>query len=1038
MSTVVNTIDMRYAFFSGIFLSSLLSCHQPAEVKNKSMEEVAGNEDVLQYMKSFDGRGDLSDTAKTVAPGDALRLFTVSPDLAIDLVLAEPHVTQPVFMCFDSRGRLWVVQYDQYPYPEGLKVTSMDQHIRAQFDKMPQPPPAGVKGADKISVFEDEDGDGRFEKGKDVITGLNIVTSVAFGRGNIWVLNPPYLLAYPDADDDGTPDGPPVVHLKGFGIEDTHAVANNLRWGPDGWLYGAQGSTCTADVSSAVTKHVRFNGQAIWRYNTDTKVFEVFAEGGGNTFDIEIDEKGRLYSGDNGVSHGQYYKQGAYYPRNLGKHGALTNRYAFGRLENMALKGEEIRFTHAFVRYEGAALPERFNEHMIAINPLQGFVQLCRFEPNGSTFATVDEERIVQTADRSFRPVDICSGPDGAVYIADWYDSRLSHVDPRDTWSKSTGRIYRLRSKTSKAGVKPFDIGKSTDAALVQLLSHKNNWYRQQALHEIGNRHSDALLAMLLPLLQSNDAQLSLEALWAINQCGGFDEKTAAIALRHRDPFVRMWAVRFLGDRTTVAVNNVKILETLAASEKHPEVQSQIAATAKRLPGAVGLRVIRNLLPNIDPKDPDIPMQIWWAFESKAVSNRDELLSLFADRTIWQNPVVVNTVLSRLMQRYAITGESGDLATCAQLLNLAPAPEYAGILINGLQEGLRGRETSELPGVLLSALHPYRKLFSDESLALHLRRGDAEAVEKALAIIANSNAPLVQRLSYIKILGEINQPKAVPVLLSAVESGRSSPAIRQAGLLALQRYGDEEIGRRVVKAYPDLLRSDPDVRAAALSLLATRPAWAMDLLNAIAREKKPGEDFIGRTIDKADVPEHIVRQLKLLNDNSLTAMSNRIWPDLHPATSPEKNNTIEKITTLVKSGKGNAGAGRVIFTTRCGSCHRLFGEGGNIGPDLTGYDRTNLPDLLTNIIDPSAFIREGYTLFNITTTDGRFLVGRLISREGTAITLQPFTGDAITLSESQVKAMEAQKSSLMPERLLDGLSDQEVRDLIAYIMQAKT
>ena len=499
-----------------------------------------------------------------------------------------------------------------------------------------------------------------------------------------------------------------------------------------------------------------------------------------------------------------------------------------------------------------------------------------------------------------------------------------------------------------------------------------------------------------------------------------------------------MWAVRFLGDRTTVAVNNVKILETLAASEKHPEVQSQIAATAKRLPGAVGLRVIRNLLPNIDPKDPDIPMQKWWAFESKAVSNRDELLSLFADRTIWQNPVVVNTVLSRLMQRYAITGESGDLATCAELLNLAPAPEYAGILINGLQEGLRGRETSELPGVLLSALYPYRKLFSDESLALHLRRGDAEAVEKALAIIANSNAPLVQRLSYIKILGEINQPKAVPVLLSAVESGRSSPAIRQAGLLALQRYGDEEIGRRVVKAYPDLLRSDPDVRAAALSLLATRPAWAMDLLNAIAREKKPGEDFIGRTIDKADVPEHIVRQLKLLNDNSLTAMSNRIWPDLHPATSPEKNNAIEKVTQVVKSGKGNAGAGHVIFTTRCGSCHRLFGEGGNIGPDLTGYDRTNLPDLLTNIIDPSAFIREGYTLFNITTTDGRFLVGRLISREGTAITLQPFTGDAITLSESQVKAMEAQKSSLMPERLLDGLNDQEVRDLIAYIMQAKT
>ena len=159
--------------------------------------------------------------------------------------------------------------------------------------------------------------------------------------------------------------------MEGFGLEDTHAVANSLRWGPDGWLYGATGSTVTSTISSSVTKNVHFEGQSIWRYHPETEIFELFAEGGGNTFHVEIDAKGRLYSGDNGAStRGQYYKQGAYYIKNWGKHGALTNPYAFGYLENMSLEGDKMRFTHAWIKYEGAALPSRYQNKMLAINPL--------------------------------------------------------------------------------------------------------------------------------------------------------------------------------------------------------------------------------------------------------------------------------------------------------------------------------------------------------------------------------------------------------------------------------------------------------------------------------------------------------------------------------------------------------------------------------------------------------------------------------------------------------------------------------------------
>ena len=158
---------------------------------------------------------------------------------------------------------------------------------------------------------------------------------MAQGRGGVWVLNPPYLLFYPDRNNDDVPDGDPEVHLQGFGLEDTHSVVNSLRWGPDGWLYAAQGSTVTGHVTrpglDAGKEPVHSMGQLIWRYHPETRRYEVFAEGGGNAFGVEIDAKGRIYSGHNGGdTRGFHYVQGGYYQKGFNKHGPLSNPYAFG------------------------------------------------------------------------------------------------------------------------------------------------------------------------------------------------------------------------------------------------------------------------------------------------------------------------------------------------------------------------------------------------------------------------------------------------------------------------------------------------------------------------------------------------------------------------------------------------------------------------------------------------------------------------------------------------------------------------------------
>jgi len=1010
-----------------IIVFSLLafSCRENNN-RNKDIKEVAGNEEVLTFMKTFEGRGDLTDSSRAVKATEAVKLFKIPADLALDLVLSEPKVTQPVFITFDPQGRLWVVQYNQYPYPEGLKVTSMDHHTRAKFDKEPLPPPSNAKGADKITMFEDTDQDGTFDKSTDVITGLNLITSVAFGRGQIWVLNPPYLLAYPDNDNDGMPDGPPVVHLKGFGLEDTHAVANNLRFGPDGWLYGAQGSTCIANISSDVTKNVSFNGQAIWRYHPETKLFEIFAEGGGNTFDVEIDDKGRLYSGDNGNSRGQYYKQGGYYVKNPGKHGAYTNPYTFGHLANMELQGDETRFTHAFIRYQGNALPQRYNDHMIAINPLNSYVQLTRFEPNGSTFKTIDEEKIMSTKDRWFRPVDIASGPDGYIYIADWYDSRISHIDPRDTWDKNSGRIYRLRAaERNPDGATKFNLYKKSDSELMALLSDKNIWFRQQALQILADSKNFNLMPELLKMLTGTDAQQSLEALWAIHIKGGFNDDVAKASLMHNDPFVRMWGVRLIGDSKKVSTAIADEIVKLSLNEMHPEVRSQLAATAKRLHNITSVGIMRNLLNNDDSNDPDLPLQIWWAIESVAESQRDDVVKIFEDKKIWGNPVVSKTILTRLVQRYIIAGGEQNDASCARLFKLAPSENHAAILFNGLQEGLRGRDIAELSPVLTAALKPYKKLFREQALSLDLRSGKKQAVKKVLEIISDQNASLPERLTYIRIFSEINQPEAIAVLLQLVESSSSS-AIKQAALHALQNYDNDAIGTRVVGAYPDKLRDDYVVRESAMALFSSRPEWANQMLNAITKT---------HSIDASDVPEHTVWQLRSLNDKNITAQTQKLWPDIRQATAEEKNNTIKSVKQIVQSGAGDLQNGRPLFIAKCGTCHKLFNEGRTIAPDLTGYDRKNLTDLLNNIVDPSAYIREGYSSWQVITVDGRTVIGTLKAKNGKSLTIQPFTGETVTISTDRVKTLEPMEASIMPERLLNGLNEKQVKDLFSYLMK---
>lgn len=955
---------------------------------------------------------------KPLSPQDALSKFVVPDDLELELVLSEPVIAQPLQMSFDERGRMWLVQYLQYPFPAGLKILSEDKFLRAVYDKVPLPPPNHVPGKDKITIHEDTDGDGVFDKHKTFIDGLNIVSACAKGRGGVWVLNPPYLLFYPDRNNDDVPDGDPEVHLEGFGLEDTHSVVNSLRFGPDGWLYAAQGSTVSGNVKRPkVDKQGVYSmGQLVWRYHPEKRLYEIFAEGGGNAFGLELDAKGRIFSGHNGGdTRGFYYTQGAYLQKGFNKHGPLSNPFAFGYFP--AMRHPNVpRFTHTFVIYEGGALPAPYQGKLFAVAPLQGHVVEAELFPEGSTFQTKDIGHPVTTSDKWFRPVDIKVGPDGAIYVADWYEAHIAHLRHHEgKIDTSNGRIYRLKAKGTPPQ-KPFDFGKLATADLIPLLEHPNKWQRQTALRLLGDRKDASAIPALKQRMAAAPPQTALESLWALNLCGGLNAAAALEALNHADPFVRLWTVRLMADPGQVPQEIARKLEDMAYREPSLDVRVQLACSARRLPAADGLPIVRKLLARSeDAIDLQVPLLLWWAIEANAERSREAVAALFEDPALWRLPIVEKQILHRLMQRYAATGQRKDLLICARLLQLSPGKEHTAALMRGFEEAFKGRSPSNLPRELVEALAK----FGGASDVLALRQKQPEAVEKSLKLVGDDKADSQQRLRIIEILGEVKLPQSVPILLQVAADSRDD-VLRMAALTALQQYDVAEIGGRVVQLYPKL--SD-DVRSVALTLLVSRKVWAAQLLAAVA----------GGQLDKGSVPLDFVRRLTAYRDPQIAEAVRKQWGAVEGATTAEMQQQIARMVQVLNAHTGDRYKGKKLFVASCAKCHTLFGLGGKIGPDLTSYKRDDIDAMLVHIVNPSAEIREGFETYLVVTQDGRTVTGFLVDRDPQLVVLRGADGQNISIAQNQIDEMLPQRKSLMPEGVLKDLTDQQVCDLFAYL-----
>jgi putative membrane-bound dehydrogenase-like protein len=559
--------------------------------------------------------------AQGLTPQESLSRMQVPGGLRADLVACEPLIRQPVAIDWDDRGRLWVMQYLQYPNPEGLVRQEVDRYSRTTYDMIPKAPPHGPRGSDRLTILSDTDADGKMDQAQDFVDGLNLASGFAFGHGGVFVMNVPYLLFYPDQDRDDRPDSDPQVLLEGFGMQDAHSVANSLCFGPDGWLYGCQGSTVTANI-----RGIEFQ-QGIWRYHPKSKAFELFCEGGGNSWGLDFDASGELlYSTNYGgfvLVHGV---QGAYYVKSFAKHGELHNPYTFGYFQHAP--HENFTGGHVTVGgivYQADRLGPEFRGKYLAADLLGHGAHWHHLKSNGSTLTTAHGGSILQSKDPWFAPSDLTCGPDGAIYIADWHDARMAHPDPDAQWDRSNGRVYRITSVDAPSSIDNIDLSKMDDQAVLDRLNSSDQWHVRRARQELVRRYAnmqtpdidppEALIESLRQItFTSPDSQKALEAFWTWTSLASLTDAQMGQLLASPHASIRRWCIRWIGDqevlgRTPVSSQLAHQLDELAENEQDIHVRQQLACTAARLAPSIAMPIINaNINRSIDLQDPYIPL----------------------------------------------------------------------------------------------------------------------------------------------------------------------------------------------------------------------------------------------------------------------------------------------------------------------------------------------------------------------------------------------------------------------------------------------
>jgi putative membrane-bound dehydrogenase-like protein len=555
-----------------------------------------------------------------LSPEEALKKMTVPEGFTVELVASEPMIVNPVAMTIDERGRFWITESLEYPR------------------RKPGP------GQDRIKVLEDTDRDGRMDKATIFADGLNIPSGIAVGHGGVWVANSPDILFYPVENWDTLKHSMPQVVVTGFGRDDTHELPNSFTWGPDGWLYGLNG-VFNRSVVEQNGKKFDFTC-ALFRIHPRTREFQLFAQGTSNPWGVAWDNEGSAFVSACVIDHLWHLAETGYYHRQGGPYPDFT-----WKLDSI-VKHKHQKAAYCGIHFfDSDAYPEQYREKLYMGNIHGNCINSDKLERRGSTYFATGEPDFLSANDAWFMPVVQKTGPDGCLYVLDWYDRYHCYQDAnRDPAGidRLKGRLYRVRYKDTPRA-EPFDLSRENDKQLIARLASPNVFYRDLAQRILSERRAQDTMVSLENLVTDNSAprKQRLHALWALL---GAEQFTAGLQLKllnHSDPTFQSWAVRGAGNIGTVT-DGVKARILELSKGAHPDVLLQIAVAARKLEGVDALAVLVDVLAAA-ADDPIIPVIIWQNAHPLLAKDAQKFLALVKDRGVKLSPEFTKRMTQRVL-----------------------------------------------------------------------------------------------------------------------------------------------------------------------------------------------------------------------------------------------------------------------------------------------------------------------------------------------------------------------------------------------------
>ncbi len=948
-----------------------------------------------------------------LSPEAAAKAMTLPEGFTVTTFAGEPDVQQPIAMTIDDRGRLWVAE--AYAYP-----------VRVPADK----------AQDRILIFEDTDGDGKFDKRTIFTDKLNLVSGLEVGFGGVWVGAAPELLFIPDANGDDTPDGPPQVLLDGWAYQDTHETLNSFIWGPDGWLYGCHGVFTHSRVGKPGTpneKRTPINA-GIWRYHPTKHAFEVFAWGTSNPWGVDFNDNGHAFLTCCVIPHLFHVVQGGRFQRQAGEHfqphtyadiqTIARHRHWTGNQWNEADRARSDTngggHAHAGAMiYLGGSWPEKYRNQLFMNNIHGARLNLDILSPDGSGYAGNAAPDFCKTNDLWSQILYLRYGPDGQAFMIDWYDRNQCHHGNVEGHDRTNGRIFKI----SYGKPKPVqvDLQKQTDLELVELQLQKNDWYVRQSRRILQERSAakkfspKARAALERIAFHHDDDKARLRGLWAMHVTGGLSEEQVLQALHDDSPVVRGWAIQLACENKKPGDKVLDSLMSLSRGDDSPVVRLYIASALQRIEPEKRWDILVGLLSQAaDNNDHNLPLMNWYAAEPLAAIDAPRALALASEGNM---PLVFEFMVRRI----GSVGSPESLQMLVKGLGKETEPRDQLTILRGILASLAGRRQAPMPAdwpaVSKTLADSNVAEIRERTVALAVKFGDPTAIGKMRETLANPKSPVNQRKDSLVALLAAQDKELVGVLFGLLEDA----ALRGDAIRGLAGYDDPRTAELVLAAYPRLNASE---KRDALATLASRVAYAKALLAAV--EKK--------AVLSTDLSADLVRQMRNLKNADIDAQLVSVWGIVRdtPAEKAQLIAHYKQLVTAKPVEPGELPLGRAVFAKTCQQCHTLFGSGNKVGPELTGSNRADLNYLLSNVLDPSAVMAREYIPTVIVTTGGRVITGLVREQTKNAVTVVT-ANETVVVPRDEIDEEKPGDKSMMPEDLLKPLSDAEVRALVAYL-----